>query len=116
MNREQLRAALDRASTTDQACVASLDRGASYRPSDDTVSRENLLTICRRRRDHVQRLGARTVGSDDFIERLEAGDERVHVASVSDEEWHFVVFVEEGGHIVSKWGVEAHASDPSTDQ
>jgi hypothetical protein len=115
LNREQLRDALDRTNAADGACFAALAGGASFRASDDTALRDNLLTIYERRRDHLERLGARTVGSDDFIERLSVADERLRSASVDDEDWHFVVFVNEGGQVVSTWGVEARAADPLAD-
>ena len=65
------------------------------------VPRDNLLTIYERHRGHLERLGARTIGSDNFVERLSDADKHLRIASVDNEDWHFVVFVNEGGQVVS---------------
>jgi hypothetical protein len=109
--REELRVALNPAHEAERACIAALDGGASVHASSETVFRDHLLTIYKRREEHLERLGARTIGSDDFIERLSAADERLHIASVDDDEWHFVVFMDSERRVVSTWGVETGLGD-----
>jgi hypothetical protein len=116
LNREQLRKALDRSNAADEACFIALVGGASFRTSDYEAPRDHLLAVYERRRDHLERLGARTLGSDDFIERLSLADERLHIASVDNEQWHFVVFVNERGQVISTWGVEARRAGPLADE
>jgi hypothetical protein len=112
---EDLRDALDPSREADKTCIVALDNGASFRASSTTVPRDHLLTIYERRRAHLERLGARTVGSDDFIGRLAAADGPLGIASVEDDEWLFVVFLGEEGRVVSTWGVEAGLGEAATD-
>ena len=114
-DRQELRAALDPTHEADESCITSLDRGAALRVSSETAIRDQLLTIYKRRKEHLERLGARTVGSDDFIARLASADEHLHIASVVDDEWHFVVFTDTEGRVVSTWGVEAGLKEMAGD-
>jgi hypothetical protein len=114
-HRQELRDALSSSFPADEACRAALDGGASVRTSSDTAHRDHLVTIYTRRAKHLNQIGARTVGTDEFIDRLDAADGPLRIASVDDDEWHFVVFLSTDGRVVSTWGVEARAREAATD-
>jgi hypothetical protein len=113
--RQKLRDALDTRYAADAACACALEHRAAFNISDETAPVEHLLKIYSRRVEHLRERGARTVGSDDFIVRLATADGPLRLASVDNDEYHFVVFLDaETGRVVSARGVEARAPvDPA---
>ena len=115
--RLELRSALDESRAADAACAAALDQGASLRTSEHMAGVDDLVEIYARRVEHLGSKHARTIGSDEVVERLRFADGRLRIALVDDQEWHFVVFLDAStGRVVSSWGVDSRlAAKPWSD-
>jgi hypothetical protein len=114
--RQDLRDALDPTHGADAACISALDGGASFDTTAGAVPVENLVTIYSRRVEHLRRKKARTVGSEEVVERLRLAERPLRIASVDDHDWHFVVFLDAAsGKVVSSWGVEKRMANARTE-
>jgi hypothetical protein len=107
----QLLDALSSDHAADAACRQAIEDGGTVTILPGRIPTEHLAQIYAVRVRHLAAQGVETIGSEDVVERLNAADGTLQLASVKTADRHFVVFLD-GRRVISSWGVPArYAND-----
>jgi hypothetical protein len=113
----ELLAVLDRGDPVQAACAEAVEQGASvFRSPDDlTVAAAHLVSIYRRRLDHLRAKGAKTIGSYQFLAQLGHAPPQtaLSVIAVRGKELNFSVFIDASRQAVATLGVDRSLENPS---